>query len=618
MEDGMTKAIRLNRLLYLSSLLALAILLLFNISPSSSVLAAPVLSVVPSYGTVGTSITVTGTIFNSYEGDTIYILFDTIEIGTVTVPPGGSFTITTTIPANASSGTHIIRAKRETTDSTFFITSRFTVDARELSLSIKEGPVGTDVTISGAGFYADKSVNITFASTTTVNIATVTASSSGKFSKTVKIPPCPAGSYKFKATNDVGNTAEAAFKLLPEINLSSNLGAPGEYVTLKGSGFGARVAVRLILGPSDITTIQTDDTGNFETKLLIPELPALTYYLSARDALDNNARVSFTVIAGAFLSGNSGAAGGSVTVTGGGFNAGSEVTVYYDDEPIASATADGNGNFTVIFNIPGGSSGNHTISISDGAVTRYYSYTVESDPPSPPTLFYPQHNAITSAYVDFQWQEVIDPSIPIIYELEISSNRDFNDIVFKKTDITTTHYTLAANEAIPATPEDSVFFWRVAAIDGAGNRGSWSEPFSFYVDIPRAPSLSSPPDGSIVVFPISLHWSAVTSLSGPVSYTIQVSRNLEFTQLLIDEKGIGDTSYSVTEENRRIFNKKIPYYWRVKAIDHAGNAGGWSAAGTFNISPNSFPAWAVWTLTALGAVVLGWLIYRFAKHKSYH
>ena len=38
--------------------------------------AAPSLSVNPALGAVGTKVTITGTLFDSYKGDTIYILFD--------------------------------------------------------------------------------------------------------------------------------------------------------------------------------------------------------------------------------------------------------------------------------------------------------------------------------------------------------------------------------------------------------------------------------------------------------------------------------------------------------------------------------------------------------------
>ena len=379
-------------------------------------------------------VTITGTVFDSYEGDTIHILFDDTEISTIVIPSNGSFTISSTIPADASSGQHNIDAKRETTDSTFFISAPFTVDARALTLSAVEGPVGTDVTISGAGFYAAKAVDLTYENPASSSIDTITASGTGRFSKTFKIPSGTAGDHNFTAVNDVGNSANATFKITPDIMLSSNSGASGEYIAVKGSGFGPSSPVTLALDTTSLTNATTDAFGSFQTEFVIPQLPTLTYNLKVQDGLGNNVEVNFPVTAGATLSGSSGAVGSPVTVNGGGFSAGSTVTVYYDEKPIATATADSAGKFTITFNVPASKGGDHTIIISDNTTTRKYSYAVESTPPPVPALVLPKNSGISRAFANLQWQEVSDPSLPVTYDLQIASDSDFKNIVLEKTD----------------------------------------------------------------------------------------------------------------------------------------------------------------------------------------
>ena len=97
----MRKATHRFRCLYLIIPLALVTMQLFGFFPCPPVIAAPVLSIVPSSGTVGTPVTVTGTVFDSYDGDTIHILFDDTEISTVVIPSNGSFIITAAVPAGA-------------------------------------------------------------------------------------------------------------------------------------------------------------------------------------------------------------------------------------------------------------------------------------------------------------------------------------------------------------------------------------------------------------------------------------------------------------------------------------------------------------------------------------
>jgi hypothetical protein len=325
----------------------------------------------------------------------------------------------------------------------------------------------------------------------------------------------------------------------------------------------------------------------------------------------------FPVTAGAVLSDTGGSVGTPVTVVGDGFQPNEPVTIYYDTGPVAEAPADANGDFTITFIVPPSDGGEHTISISDASTTRNYTYSVETQAPPPPVLLLPEHNGIAGAFTHFTWESVIDPSVPVTYELEIASDRDFTKNAIIKTGITDPRYTLGPGEALSVSAADSVYFWRMSATDGAGNRSGWSDTRAFFVDFPAVPALFEPGDNSSVKFPVTLSWEAITGLSEPVTYNLQISQNNAFNALVVDEKGLTSPSYAIME-GKNIFTKKYTYYWRVKAVDNANNMSEWSNAGSFKIAPNGFPAWAAWTLVSLAVVILGLFVLRIRRRIAYH
>ena len=619
-KADMNKASRCIRRLYLSFMAALAALLLFCFLPCPPVMAAPALRLNLSSGPVGTQVTITGTVFDSYEGDSIHILFDSVEIpnSPVTIPSQGSFTLSWTVPADASAGSHIVGAKRETSDSTFFISAPFTVDPRQITLNANEGPAGIQLVISGSGFYINEGVTLSYANPAPSAIGTVMASSLGTFSRDFIVPAGVAGVHQITAENARGNTANTTFRVIPDIQPNVDSGAPGEKISVRGTGFGKQSSVTFFLDTTDVATASADDYGTVAAVFTIPRITVSTHYLNARDNAGNTAEFIFPVTAGAILSQDSGPVGGPLTINGNGFQAGSTISIAYDNKPVASAIADNNGKFSITFDVPPGGSGDHVIAVTDGVTTRHYSYTVEKTAPPAPILRSPATKTLTSAFVSFNWQPVTDPSVPVIYELEISSSQDFTQIALYKTALAETHYTLTVDEALKAGPPVSIYYWRVMAVDGAGNRGEWSLPSSFVVGVPPAPSLTMPDNGESLSFPVNLNWTAVDSLAGAVTYHVQVSRNDKFNQLLLDAKGIDSALYTITSENQRIFNKKIPYYWRTRAIDSAGNAGVWSEPASFKISTSGFPAWAAYTLIGLGAVIMIVLAYRYGRRTAYH
>jgi hypothetical protein len=71
---------------------------------------------------------------------------------------------------------------------------------------------------------------------------------------------------------------------------------------------------------------------------------------------------------------------------------------------------------------------------------------------------------------------------------------------------------------------------------------------------------------------VTFSWNSVSDPSG-VTYTLEISRNVKFDQLEagMQRTGLLETSYAATIEPGM-------YYWRVKAIDGAGNESYWGHA----------------------------------------
>jgi hypothetical protein len=599
--------------------LVVVLLLLAIFLPSSPVYAAPVVSLTPSTGAVGTAVTITGTVFDSYKGDNIHIFFDTSEIenSPIVVPPEGVFSTEFTIPAASAAGQHWIEVRSETTSTSMLAKNYFTVEPAALSLNINQGTVGSLVTLSGSGFYVDKSISVSYTALTPDELGTVNASSTGRFTYQFPIPASAAGFHKIVASNDVGNSAEIEFKVLPSFKLNLDSAGPGDAVTAGGTGFAGGSPVAVIFGSLGVANVLSDEFGSFEIDFYVPPFKPLPYSVRAQDIQGNTDKVEFTITAGAALSENIGATGTDLTVTGSNFEPGQTVTVYYDDIPVATAAADNNGDFSATFPVPPGG-GNHMITVSDGDSTKKYTFSLETDPPPVPALLLPADTSMTKAEAYFDWSDVTDISTPVTYNLEIAGDLNFASRVLIKTGITESEYTLLPGEVLAAEFKNAPYFWKIKAVDGAGNESDWSDPMMFYVSVPPVPSLILPAAEAPVELPIHFSWQAASSLSPPVTYHLQIAANPDFAAPILDKTGIAVAEYLLTEEGELPLEDSLAYFWRIQTTDNARNSGEWSPAGSFIfISASGFPAWATYMLISVGCLIAILIAFRAGRRMAY-
>jgi len=433
----------------------------------------------PTSGRGGSTLTVTGTGFTT--GTFVQIDFNYSPKKWIQLMGAETtFSVSFTVP-NVSPGTYLVRAV-DGAALTLIASAYFTVITASIDIDPDDGQVDTEVEIDGTDFDSREDITIEYDGDE-VDIASGDddTDSDGDFFCTIIIPESAAGEHTITVTGDEsGATDEAEFTVEPEISISSTEGAAGTSVTVSGTGFKKDEDITIYFAGSEIyTTIETDNNGSFSGVFTVPAKSKGTYKVKASDGT-NKESVDFTVTARASLDSTTGNVGSSLTISGTGFIASGTVTIKYDDTQVATTTADANGKFSVTFDVPASQHGDHTITVSDGTITKQFTFTMESEPPETPAPLLPADNIKVEAGVSFDWEDVEDIS-GVTYTFQLASDKEFTAIVLEKEGLTSSEFTLPEETELKEAKKDAPYYWRVKAIDGASNEGEWTTPGSFYL-----------------------------------------------------------------------------------------------------------------------------------------
>lgn len=139
-------------------------------------------------------------------------------------------------------------------------------------------------------------------------------------------------------------------------------------------------------------------------------------------------------------------------------------------------STDTSGSFTLEVAVPRSTGGLHTFKVADTQQNEAKAtFTMDSAGPTAPRPLSPADGERAEITGDgrqtFRWSGVTDPSA-VTYLLQVDTGTDFTQPIIVKTDLTGTQYTLTATEALSRNN----YYWRVAAVDGAGNQSPWSTP----------------------------------------------------------------------------------------------------------------------------------------------
>ena len=131
----------------------------------------------------------------------------------------------------------------------------------------------------------------------------------------------------------------------------------------------------------------------------------------------------------------------------------------------------------------------------------------------------------------------------------------------------------------PSAP-DGTYYWRVFAEDAVGNQSSWSQTRSFVVDTvaPNVPDVVAPADG-IVLNNVQLSaafGSADPTDRGTVEFQLCADPDCTTVVATGSSWGVGPGAKATWATDKATLDDGT-YFWRVRAVDEAGNGSDWSA-----------------------------------------
>ncbi len=208
------------------------------------------------------------------------------------------------------------------------------------------------------------------------------------------------------------------------------------------------------------------------------------------------------------------------------------------------------------------------------SVLRSFTYNSREDPPDRvPGIVEPVDEATVSS-VSLGWRAAGDPDPSdtpgeLGYEVELSTDKGFaSGVVRVKTEPGTT----------TATPsglaDNSVWYWRVRAVDKSGLKGDFSTPARFTLNLANDPpdgfSLLAPAKGSVINGRnVKLTWEKASDPDpgDRVGYMVVIARDAGFTTGLGTFRDISSPEFPVPAD---VTGEGGKLYWKVAGIDGQG------------------------------------------------
>ena len=552
-------------------------------------------------------------------------------------------------------------------------------DQAQIELHRSRGPVGTDICMNGEGFEPCSQVVISFKTKDNI-VQEAETDEAGCFDAGFTVEECTVGTYWVWATG-MESEGTAYFTVESNMLINKTDGRVGDEITISGTGFAAEKLVFIYFGDSEIGSSETDVNGSFTTVTFnVPKIPYGEYTIEAEDASMNSDTASFFILPSASLNLKSGIVGIEITVSGTGFAAEKDVTIYFDDDKVGIGRTGVTGTFAdATFRLPRSCNGRHAVKAEDAdhnSDTKFFS-TEQSINLHPKlrsvgikvTISGTGFRANKNITMIFDGEEVANEptdrngSFTSTFIVPFRPNGVYYDI--KASDGTNVAYADVVIETSASLRETSGYVGMEVGIDGASfapnkiviikydgtevatatisNDGSFSASFIvpnsaqgnhtvtatdgtntveliFIVEstAPPVPELALPPSGSKTNPQTYFDWSNVEDISG-VTYTIQVASNATFADPVLTKQDLTNSEYTITMEEKLTRIKETPYYWRVRAIDGASNIGNWSTPRSFYIRYSfAMPPWTKYSLTGLGIVLFSFLGFYVMRKVLYH
>ena len=366
-------------------------------------------------------------------------------------------------------------------------------DGETISISPKEGPVGTQVTLTSTLETPNGPFSIYWETRDSEELAEG-RSAVYDVSAAFAIPEDAYGKHMVCLFDHQELSIRGIyFTILPKLSLSQNEVTPETTIDISGTGFAESDTVSLIFDGSTVTEdIATNALGSFNISFAVPKTLAGSHSLSITSPAmpgKDTPSATITIIPIISVTPEAPNIGSEVNITGHSFAASSEISLKYDEITLALQT-DGEepspvktntqGSFSTSFIVPQSEKEPHVIVITDAAGNvAVFTLPLETQAPAAPAPVSPAGSTIGwfgSQKVSFDWTDVSDPS-GVSYTIEVARDLGFFPATIRR-QVQESQYTTEG----PLEP--GTYYWRVKTVDGAGNESSWTlSPHSFKVGL---------------------------------------------------------------------------------------------------------------------------------------
>jgi hypothetical protein len=475
-----------------------------------------------------------------------------------------------------------------------------------IEVSPKWGMPGTNTTVYGYGFAADKLVDIYYDGDL---VTTGRTDSAGDFTLNLTIPEDCRGYYRV-LTNVGYAEIDTYFHVRPGLTINPETGPAGTNVTVKGMGFVANEAdieLMYYLSADDYETMErhlvANVLGSWQTIFQIPSSTGGRHKIDAQGAESQFYDVidaTFRVTAQTSLDKSSGIAGDTVTMSGSRFAVSEKgIKILFDgQELVTGIKANSKGEWEASFQVPEMPAGNYGVT-AQGESTKGEDVAVLSFEIEPYIVLSPAEGHVGTNVTIVGRGFAVDGDVDIMYEGSLVTTAETDD----KGDFGTSFAVLESQHGERL----------VTAEDAAGNDAT--AVFVMESNHPAAPTPVSPANRGRLGFmgevAPTFEWSAVSDDSG-VRYSLQVATSDDFaaSSIVASVTGLTETSYTL--------NKTLPtgtYYWIVEAVDGAENESGWTAVRSFQVG--LMPRWGlIVAIVVAGVVLLIFLIRALVRRRS--
>jgi hypothetical protein len=388
------------------------------------------------------------------------------------------------------------------------------------------------------------------------------------------------------------------------VSISPKSGAVGTKVTITGSGFGKSKNITIKFGTS---TVEIDDgdedtssSGAFTSSILVPESAKGSYTIAITVGSDTTtAKDKFTVEPKIVINPTSGGVGDEITVSGTGFTKSKEISITFAGTEVATGDTGSYGSFEATIKVPDVAPGTYEVKADTAKANFEISTSVSISP------------VTSEASPGYVGMEVTISGTGFKSNSQITITYASEPVTFTTTSGADGSFTYTLT--VPPSEHGA---HTITASDGTS---STSVTFTVESTPPETPTPLLPYMGDKAGSKAHFDWEDVTKdITGadekslPITYELQIATDANFTNLLLDKKGIATSEYTLTEaEKLESTEKEAPYYWRERAVDAASNASAWTGTAEFYVGFTfgipELKGWVLYALIAVGVIFIFFL-----------